>query len=287
MAYKLSEVTELRIIQKAVIFLFAVSVVIFGVSKVSEIFGGESSKPVIKSTSDSITVSCDYTEKEILAGLTAEDRQDGDLTDEIIVGNLSRFIEKGKTKATYVVFDSSNQPATYTREVVFSDYVSPQFRLGKPLVLKTNSSANEKDLVSATDVFDGDITGRVKITESNINYNVTGDYVVKAEVSNSFGDTVKASLPVHVVTEPETRVEISLKENVVYLEKGEKFNALSYIDRVTSFFGQPMDKASVGIESLVNTSKPGCYEVKFTATDETGNRGVTYMIVFVTEKGEI
>lgn len=276
----------MRIIQKSVIVLFVVSVVIFGVSKVSEIFSGETSKPVIKSTADKITVPCDYTEDEILAGLTAEDRQDGDLTDEIIVGNISRFIEKGKSKVTYVVFDSSNQPATYVREVVFKDYASPQFRLGKPLVVKTNSSVNEKELISATDVFDGDITGRVRITDSNVNYTVTGDYVIKAEATNSFGDTIEASFPVHVVTEPETRVEISLKENVVYLEKGDKFNAVSYIDRVTSFYGQSVDKSSVGIESSVNTSVPGCYEVRFTATDETGHRGVTYMVVFVTEKGE-
>lgn len=276
----------MRYVQKAVIALFVVSVLIFGVSKVSEIFSGESSKPVINSTSDSITVSCNYTEKEILQGLTAEDRQDGDLTDEIILGNLSRFSEKGKSKATYVVFDSSNQPATYTREVIFKDYVSPQFRLGKPLVVKTNSSVSEKDLISAEDIFDGDISGRVRIIDSNINYNVTGDYIIKAEVSNSFGDVVKADFPVHIVTEPEARVEISLKKNVVYLEKGDTFNAADYIDRVTSYYGQPVDKASVGIESFVNTSKTGCYEVRFTATDETGNRGVTYMVVFVAEKGE-
>ena len=276
----------MRLIQKAVIALFVVSVVIFGVSKASEIFSGDSSKPVINSTSDRITVGCDYTEKEILAGLTAEDRQDGDLTDEIILGNLSRFIEKGKSKATYVVFDSSNQPATYVREVVFKDYISPRFMLGKPLVVKTNSSVNEKDLISAEDVFDGDISNRIRITDSNINYTVTGDYIIKAEVSNSFGDVVKADFPVHVVTEPEARVEISLKKNVVYLEKGDTFNAAAYIDRVTSYYGKPVDKASVGIESFVNTSKTGCYEVRFTATDETGNRGVTYMVVFVTEKGE-
>lgn len=276
----------MRYVQKAVIALFVVSVLIFGVSKVSEIFSGESSKPVINSTSDSITVSCNYTEKEILQGLTAEDRQDGDLTDEIILGNLSRFSEKGKSKATYVVFDSSNQPATYTREVIFKDYVSPQFRLGKPLVVKTNSSVSEKDLISAEDIFDGDISGRVRIIDSNINYNVTGDYIIKAEVSNSFGDVVKADFPVHIVTEPEARVEISLKKNVVYLEKGDTFNAADYIDRVTSYYGKPVDKASVGIESFVNTSKTGCYEVRFTATDETGNRGVTYMVVFVAEKGE-
>ena len=277
----------MRIIQKAVIVLFIVSVVIFGVSKVSDIFSGESSKPVIKSTADIVTISCDYTEKEILAGLTAEDRQDGDLTDEIIVGNLSRFIEKGVSKATYVVFDSSNQPATYVREVVFEDYVSPEFRLGKPLVLKINATLNERDLISANDVFDGDISSRIRVKDSNVNYNVAGDYVINAEVSNSFGDTVEASFPVHVVTEPEARVEISLKENVVYLEKGAKFNAMSYIDRVTSYYGEPMDKASVKAESFVNTSKPGCYEVKFTTVDKTGNRGVTYMVVFVTEKGDI
>ncbi len=276
----------MRLIQKAVIALFVVSVVIFGVSKASEIFSGESSKPVISSTSDRITVSCDYTEKEILQGLTAEDRQDGDLTDEIILGNLSRFIEKGKSKATYVVFDSSNQPATYVREVVFKDYTSPQFMLGKPLVVKTNSSVDEKNLIGATDVFDGDVTGRVRIKSSNVNYDITGDYVINAEVSNSFGDTVEAKFPVHIVTEPETRVKISLKDNVAYLEKGSVFDPAAYVERVVSYHGQPIDKASVGIESTVNTEIPGLYEVKYTAVDETGNRGVTYMVVFVTEKGE-
>ena len=82
-------------------------------------------------------------------------------------------------------------------------------------------------------------------------------------------------------------MKISLKENIVYLEKGAKFNPSKYIDSVVSFYGQPVSKSAVKTASDVNTAKKGCYEVKFTATDESGYTGITYMIVFVTEKGEI
>ena len=276
----------MRFMQKAVIVLFVISALIFGFSKVSELFGTSSSAPAIWCEEKEIKVSCNYTEEEILAGVTAKDKQDGDLTSEIIVGSISRFTEKGRAKVTYVVFDSSNQSATYTREVIFEDYVSPRFELAKPLVIKTNTAVNEKELVGATDIFDGDISSRTKVIDSNINNSVAGDYVIGVELTNSFGDLVEAKLPVHVVTEPETRVDITLKNNVLYLEKGENFNPLSYVERVTSFYGKALDKSVVNVENYVNTEKAGCYEVKFTATDETGNRGVTYLIVFVTERGQ-
>ncbi len=277
----------MRYVQKAVIALFVVSVLLFGVSKIIGFIKQDSSAPVIESTKDKITVSCNYTQEEILSGLTAKDEQDGDLTDKIMVGNISRFTEYGKSNVTYVVFDSSNQPATYTREVVFQDYVSPRFHLAKPLVIKANESVNESDLVGATDVFDGDISRYVRVKSSNINYSVAGKYALNVEVINSFGDLVEAELPVYVVTDPETRVDIKLKENVLYIEKGDNFDPMSYVEGATSFFGNPMDISSVSAESHVNTDKVGCYDVKYTAIDDTGSRGVTYMVVFVTEKGEV
>ncbi len=132
----------MKFIQRAVIALFVVAVVIFGVSEVAGLFGTSASAPVIMCDDSELKINCDYTEKEILAGVTAEDKQDGDLTSEIIVGNISRFTEKGKARVTYVVFDSSNQPATYTRDVIFKDYTSPRITLSKPLVVKTNYSVN-------------------------------------------------------------------------------------------------------------------------------------------------
>ncbi len=266
--------------------MFILSFVIYTFSEVVVYFRNDTSKPVIESRENVIKVRCDYSQDEILEGLTAHDKQDGDLTKEIMVGSISRFVEYGQSNVTYAVFDSSKQPATYTRRVIFEDYRSPEVTLANPLVIKTNSSVDENNLVGATDIFDGDISSRVKITENNVNYSVAGKYGIKVEFSNSFGDIVEQELPVHVVTEPETRVDITLKNNVLYLEKGEKLAPEKYVQSVTSFYGSPMDKSGVEINSYVNVNKAGTYEVEYRATDDTGNRGVTYMLVIVTEKGE-
>ena len=277
----------MRYVQRAVIALFVVSVLIFGASKATSFFQGNGSSPEIKSSSDVVKVKCDYTKQEILAGLTAYDKEDWNLKDEIMVGSISRFFEYGKSKVTYAVFDSSNRSATYTRTVVFEDYTSPEITLTNPLVIKVNDFVDEKNLIGATDVFDGDISSRVRITKNNINYNIAGTYSIGVEVTNSFGDVVKQELPVHIVTDPETLVDIDLKQNVLYLEKGQKFAPEKYVKRATSFYGKPMDVAAVQAFSNVNVNKAGCYEVEYRATDETGNTGVTYMIVIVTEKGGV
>lgn len=47
---------------------------------------------------------------------------------------MTRFIDKGLCNVTYVVFDSSNQSASLTRNVRFTDYRSSRFITAKPLV---------------------------------------------------------------------------------------------------------------------------------------------------------
>ena len=47
-------------------------------------------------------------------GVTASDEEDGDLTDQIVAGSFSRFVDPGVTGLTYVVFDSQGQSASLT-----------------------------------------------------------------------------------------------------------------------------------------------------------------------------
>ena len=131
-----------------------------------------------------------------MEGLTAEDEKDGDLTDQIMAGNFSQFIEPGVCNLTYVVFDSSNQAATLTRRVRFTDYEAPKFTLTQPLVFAVGTENNARSYVHAADQIDGDISSMVKLLESNVDYRTAGDYTIQVEVSNSLGDTTQAELPV-------------------------------------------------------------------------------------------
>ena len=89
--------------------------------------------PVMTSDRDTLEVSVHYENDDLLEGLKASDEKDGDLTDHILVGEFSQFIEKGLCNLSYVVFDSSNQAATLTRRVYFTDYESPKLTLKSPL----------------------------------------------------------------------------------------------------------------------------------------------------------
>ena len=63
--------------------------------------------PVIAADSQEIHVSTNADEEELKKGLIATDNADGDLTDSIVVANLSHFTKKGVCKIQYIVFDKS------------------------------------------------------------------------------------------------------------------------------------------------------------------------------------
>lgn len=74
-----------------------------------------------------ISVSIHADEAELLAGVTAYDAKDGDVTDSLAVEHISNFIEKGRRKISIVAFDSDNNVTHAEREMVYNDYTSPVF----------------------------------------------------------------------------------------------------------------------------------------------------------------
>lgn len=136
-----------------------------------------------------------------------------------MAGNFSQFIEPGVCNLTYVVFDSSNQAATLTRRVRFTDYEAPKFMLTQPLVFAVGTENNARSYVHATDQIDGDLSSMVKLLESNVDYRTAGDYTIQVEVSNSLGDTTQAELPVHIVEASQLSTDIHLTQSLVYVKK--------------------------------------------------------------------
>ncbi len=269
----------MKYLRIVVLILLVLSIGIFAYAEYGELTNIDRTKPVITGSTDTLQLTCDYTEEELLAGLTAYDDKDGDLTDEIMVGSITRFHEKGKSNVTYVVFDSANQPATFTREVEFTDYTSPEIEIITPLVYTEGSGDDFFTHLGATDVLDGDLSSLVRVTDSNVNYLSEGTYSIKTEVTNSFGDLVEMILPVHIVDVIDTRIEITLRKNIVYLEKDEEFNPRTYIQSAT-LDARDYDKSKIKIESHVKTDTPGCYEVKYSA-DDGKNRGAMWLVVVV------
>lgn len=271
----------MRYLRTVIVILFIVAAVAFGYSEYRIKVNEDSTLPVITGSNEMLQLNCDYNESDLLTGLSAYDEKDGDLTDKIMVGSVSRFYSTGKFKVTYVVFDSGNNPGTFTRDAEFTDYVSPEFTLSEPLVFTEGNSSSEYESLGAVDVVDGDISNAIRFTYSSVNFKTSGDYQISVEVSNSFGDVQKLNLPVHIVESTNIKMKINLSENLVYIKKGDKFDPKKYLVSVDPLFGEDVDKNTVKITSGVKTDAEGCYEVKYEVSGAGDSRGVAWLTVVV------
>lgn len=273
----------MRFVKTALIAVFILALAVFGVSEGLKLKNRDTTVPKIQSEEDVLEISCEHTEEDLLKGLSASDAKDGDLTDKILVGNFSRFIEKGVCNVNYVVFDSSNQSATLTRKIRFTDYHSPEFTVQEPLVFTEGEGSYTEvmERIGAQDLLDGNLKDYIRQTETDVVYSKSGSYSITLEVENSYGDKASQTLPIHVVKEEETSVDIRLTEGIVYVDAGASVDPYAYIEEVTGSDGKSMDKSSVTVSSGVNTAAPGVYEIAYHAKDSQGNTGNTWLTVVV------
>lgn len=277
----------MRLVKIGLIIVFLVSAGLFGVTGLMKLGSRGDEKPVIESDGETLEISCEYTKEDLLLGMTASDEEDGDLTDQIVAGSFSRFVDPGVTGLTYVVFDSQGQSASLTREVRFTDYHSPRFALSEPLVFREGegSYTEAMERLDAVDQLDGSRKDWIVQTDTDVNYSTAGNYTMSVEVTNSLGDTASAGLPVHVVNAQSRNVQIALTQGIVYLEAGEEIDPASYISGVTGLNGAALDPGTVSAQSGVDVNTPGCYEIHYQASDGAGNAGETWLTVIV-EGGE-
>ena len=277
----------MRLVKIGLIIVFLVSAGLFGVTGLMNLGSRGDEKPVIESDGETLEISCEYTKEDLLLGMSASDEEDGYLTDQIVAGSFSRFVDTGVTGLTYVVFDSQGQSASLTREVRFTDYHSPRFALSEPLVFREGegSYTEAMERLDAVDQLDGSRKDWIIQTDTDVNYSTAGNYTMSVEVTNSLGDTASAGLPVHVVNAQSRNVQIALTQGIVYLEAGEEIDPASYISGVTGPNGAALDPGTVSAQSGVDVNTPGCYEIHYQASDGAGNAGETWLTVIV-EGGE-
>lgn len=240
-------------------------------------------KPVITADKAEIQVSVNDGPEALLKGLKATDDKDGDITDKIIIGKQSRFIKKGISDVTYLVFDSHNNVGKYTRKVEYTDYTSPKFNLSKPLVYNVGVPVTILDRLTVKDSVEGDISNKIKVVSSNGNSQEEGVYNIGVEVTNRFGDTVSVELPVSVIKFDRTAPILNLENYLVYHKAGSSFNPNDYLINAVLENGEDVDKEKIQVTDNVDTSAPGVYQVIYAYTDERGITGYTGLTVIVEE----
>lgn len=282
-----------------VIVFFIISVIIFVGYHLLDLISTDRTIPVIQMNSNSITVSVEGGDEAILEGIKATDEKDGDITENLFIESRSNFIEKGRFKVIIAVADKDNHVAKTEREVIYSDYRSPQFSLTAPLkFLATTEYYDDLNIaknISANDVVDGNISDKIKISNDYIiSREVPGDYHMEYIVTNSMGDTVK--LPVTVTLyraiEESGLPEIILSNYLINTPIGVGVDVAGLIEQIEyhnytyrrgedgNFYngefdadGNPVmfEYSSIKIDTDVDWNTPGVYEVKITFTDEAAN----------------
>lgn len=236
-------------------------------SQVRTATSGQNIGPTISCPQETLEVSVSAGEDALLAGVSASDEQDGDLTYKVRILGISKFVEDYTAKITYAVFDSDNNMATCSRPLRFTDYRSPVFTVTTPLVYPKGASIFLLDRLSVTDVIDGDITDSIRVSPIQ----ATSDpeiCTVDIQVTNSMGDTVQLTLPVIQQESSLNRAEVVLSSNLIYLSTGSSFDPENYLRSVETPKGWE-DPRDVQISGTVDTSVPGTYMVYYAYRSET------------------
>ena len=270
----------MKILRISVLIVFIFVSIFAATVFISDKVKTDNTGPVIRVSSEMLEVSISATNEDLLAGVTAYDEKDKELTDQIIVESISRFTEKGVCKVTYAVCDSDNNVAKATRKIRYTDYTSPSFEVSGNLCFSLYESMDIRNFITASDCLDGDLTNRVIVTSDQYSTTVAGVYSIKATVTNSKGDRSEIELPLIVEDRPLSAPKIELSSYLAYTDVGKAIDFKSYVVDAVTRQDESL-KNSVIIESNADFTKEGTYHVHFYATDANGYRGHSVMTVIV------
>ena len=280
-------------LRRFAIFIFAIAVLVTAFFGIYRHMTADHQGPILKVDDEEMVCSVKDGDKELLDGVTARDDHDGDVTDRVMVENISNFTGDGKRIVTYVVADSSHHVSRATRMISYKDYAKPQFEVKTAprfSMAELDSATDYSKFVKATDLLDGNITKNIKISSvDDYKENEYGGFRdVVFQVSNSAGDT--STLPITISYTETGAPVVNLSSYVVYLKKNAGFNPGNYMASVemgntkysVADFRETV-KGTIDIKNNVNMKEPGVYSVEFAAKAHNGKSSVTYMKVIVKE----
>lgn len=204
----------------------------------------------------------------LMEGVRATDKEDGDLTSEIIIDSISAFDSKKNRTVRYVVFDRENKATQATRTISYVDYQGPKIFLNDSLVQDTISVTKINKMVEAVSCVDGDISNNVEVNIGKLQDN---EVVLKIHTYDSTG--TESNLSVVLEYDRNTYpVKICLQEYILYVPAGEIYDFKQNVKEIL-LGNQVISKYNemIQIEGEVDFNTPGIYEVYYGLSEEAEN----------------
>ena len=245
--------------------------------------------PVIHATDKTIEVGDEFDPR---ADVTAEDEEDGDITDKIeILKNGVNINEPGIYDVTYKVTDT--QGASYTTTIKVTVNPKAADLNACPVIQATDKTLTVGDEfdpladVTAEDEEDGDITDKIEILENEVDTTKPGKYEVTYKVTDSGGASHVKTIKVTVnpKMEPINAAPIIEAEDKT-LTVGDAFDPMADVTATDAEDGNLTDKIEI-LNNEVDTTKPGKYEVTYKVTDSKGASYTKTITVTVNPKMEV
>lgn len=235
-----------------------------------------------------LQVSVNDPQTALLAGITARDDVDGDVTASLVVENLGVISRDNTLTVTYAAFDKAGNVAKAQRTVQYTDYTGPRYQLSAPLVYTFGSYFDVLNQVKVEDPLEGDIRHKIKTMQlDEDSLSAEGIHEVRFRVTNSLGDLEELVLPVEVQYSGRYNAQLNLKEYLVYLKTGDTFIPKSYLKELvrggstTKLTRVLPDGITLTLEGEVDTATPGVYPVSYTMTDTHGGNWTAYSKLLV------
>ena len=144
--------------------------------------------PVVSCDSSELKVSVKAKEKDLLKGVTAKDNRSGDVSDTLVVENMSEFTDKGKRTVTYAAVDKSMNVGRAERTLVYEDYKPPVFHMTGSLCYAAGETVDVSSKITADSVLDGDLTSNIKYSlEKTVNTQAAGESLEKKRTAGLTG----------------------------------------------------------------------------------------------------
>ena len=245
--------------------------------------------PVIKTTDKTLIVGDEF---DPLADVTAEDEEDGDITDKIeILENEVDTTKPGKYEVTYKVTDSGGASHVKTIKVTVNPKMEPLN--AAPIIKAVDKNLTVGDAfdpmadVTATDAEDGNLTDKIEIKKNDVDTTKPGKYEVTYKVTDSKGASYTKSITVTVNPKMESINSAPIiKAEDKTLTVGDTFDPKADVTAEDVEDGNLTDKIEV-LKNEVDTTKPGKYEVTYKATDSKGTSRTKTITVTVNPKMEV
>jgi hypothetical protein len=230
--------------------------------------------PVILAEDHRISLQQPY---DPLAGITATDTEDGDVTKAIrVVENHVQTDQEGIYSVTYAVMDRNGKETEKTIQVEVKN--DAPIIHAENQVLLVDATYDPLEGVTATDVQDGDVTKQIEVIQNDVNTHLAGIYHVTYRVVDAQGQETTKTIEITVQAPPTPPVLEVPTEFITTI--GVKPDWLQDVQATDQEEGDLTSQVLVD-DSQVDILSPGDYLVYFSVTDSSGEKVETSAIVHV------